>query len=78
MTSDGSKFDNPRWLEKHERNLKQKQKHLSRHQKGSNNRNKTRRQLATVHHKIARVREDVHHKPSRRIVDENQVIVVEN
>jgi putative transposase len=78
ITSDGSKFDNPRWLAKHERNLRQKQKRLSRRQKRSNNRNKTRKQVATVHNKIARCREDFHHKLSRRIVDENQVIVVEN
>ena len=30
ITSDGSKFDNPRWLAKHERNLKVKQQRLSR------------------------------------------------
>ncbi|MFM8296729.1 MAG: RNA-guided endonuclease InsQ/TnpB family protein [Microcystaceae cyanobacterium] len=78
ITSDGSKFDNPRWLKKHERNLKQKQKRLSRRPKGSNNRNKTKRQVASVHNKIARCREDFHHKLSRRIVNENQVIVVEN
>ena len=78
ITSDGSKFDNPRWLKKHERNLKQKQKRLSRRPKGSNNRNKTRRQVASVHNKIARCREDFHHKLSRRIVNKNQVIVVEN
>lgn len=78
ITSGGSKFDNPRWLHKHERNLKQKQKRLSRRQKGSNNRNKTRKQVATVHNKVSRCREDFHHKLSRRIVDENQVIVVEN
>ncbi len=78
ITSDGSKFDNPRWLAKHEKNLRAKQKRLSRRQKGSNNRNKTRKQVAGVHDKIARCREDFHHKLSRRIVNENQVIVVEN
>ncbi|MBZ8182077.1 RNA-guided endonuclease InsQ/TnpB family protein [Oscillatoria salina] len=78
ITSDGSKFDNPRWIVKHERNLRAKQKRLSRRQKGSNSRNKTRKQVAGVHNKISRCREDFHHKLSRRIVDENQVIVVEN
>lgn len=78
ITSDGSKFDNPRWLAKHERNLRTKQKRLSRRQKGSNNRNKARKQVASVHNKISRCREDFHHKLSRRMVDENQVIVVEN
>ena len=78
ITSDGSKFDNPRWLAKHEKNLRAKQKRLSRRQKGSSNRNKTRKQVAGVHNKIARCRSDFHHKLSRRIVNENQVIVVEN
>jgi putative transposase len=78
ITSDGSKFDNPKWLSKHERNLKLKQQQLSRKQKGSNNRNKARIKVARVHNKIANCRTDYQHKLSRRIVNENQVIVVEN
>ena len=78
ITSDSSKFDNPRWLKKHQRNLKVKQQQLSRKQKGSNNRHKSRRLVAKVHNKINRCREDFHHKLSRRIVNENQVIVLEN
>ena len=94
ITSDGSKFDNPRWLAKHEQNLKIKQQRLSRREKahrlrrgllgvkteqeGSSNRNKARKIVSKVHKKIADCRSDFHHKLSRRIVDENQVIVVEN
>jgi putative transposase len=78
ITSDGSKYDNPKWLEKHERNLKLKQQALSRKQKGSSNRDKARLKLAKVHNRISRCREDFHHKLSRKIVNENQVIVVEN
>jgi len=78
ITSDGSKFDNPRWFKRHERNLKVKQQQLSRKQKGSNKRGKARLKVAKVHNKIAKCREDFHHKLSRRIVNENQVIVVEN
>ncbi|NJO98172.1 MAG: IS200/IS605 family element transposase accessory protein TnpB [Pleurocapsa sp. CRU_1_2] len=78
ITSDGSKFDNPRWLAKHERNLKLKQQQLSRKQKGSNNKNKSRLKVARIHNKIANCRADYQHKLSRRIVNENQVIVVEN
>ncbi|MBK4729444.1 transposase [Oxynema sp. CENA135] len=78
VTSDGSKFNNPRWIAKHERNLKRKQQDLSRKQKGSNNRNKARKKVAKVHNKVARCREDFLHKLSRRIVDENQVICVES
>jgi putative transposase len=78
VTSDGSKFDNPRILSKHERNLKLKQQQLSRKQKGSSNRHKARKKVARVHRKITNCREDFLHKLSRRIVNENQVIVVEN
>ena len=78
MTSDGSKFDNPRHLAKHQQNLKRKQQKLSRKQKGSNTRDKARRLVAKVHSKISRCREDFLHKLSRKIVNENQVIAVEN
>ena len=78
VTSDGSKFDNPRHLAKHQQNLKRKQQKLSRKQKGSNTRDKARRLVAKVHSKISRCREDFLHKLSRKIVNENQVIAVEN
>ena len=78
ITSNGSKFDNPKFLTKHEKNLKRKQQQLSRKQKGSNNRYKARGKVARVHRKITNCREDFLHKLSRRIVDENQVIVTEN
>jgi putative transposase len=78
VTSDGSRFTNPKWLKKHEFNLKIKQQSLSRKKKDSNNRNKARLKVAKVHNKITRTREDFQHKLSRRIVNENQVIVVEN
>ncbi len=78
ITSDGSKFENPKWFKRHEKNLKIKQQKLSRKVKGSNNRNKARRQVAVVHNKIANCRADYQHKLSRRIVNENQVIVLEN
>ena len=78
ITSEGSKFDNPRWINKHEKNLKIKQQQLSRKQKGSNNRNKSRNKVARVHLKIANCRSDFHHKLSRRIVNESKVICVES
>ncbi|TYQ30731.1 IS200/IS605 family element RNA-guided endonuclease TnpB [Pseudanabaena sp. UWO310] len=78
ITSDGSKFDNPRFFIKHQRNLKCKQQKLSKKKKGSQNRKKARLAVAKVHSKIARCREDFLHKLSRKIVNENQVIAVEN
>ncbi len=78
ITSDDCKFDNPRYFIKRQRNLKRKQQKLSRKKKGSQNRNKARLAVAKVHSKIARCREDFLHKLSRKIVNENQVIAVEN
>jgi putative transposase len=79
VTSDGSKFNNPKHLKKHERNLKRKQRKLSRKKdKTTNKRNIAKLALAKVHSKISRVREDFLHKLSRKIVNENQVIVVED
>jgi putative transposase len=79
VTSEGSKFQNPRHLKKHECNLKRKQRKLSRKKdKTTNKRRKTKRALARVHSKISRVREDFLHKLSRKIVNDNQVIVVED
>ena len=78
ITSDGSKFDNPRHIARQERNLKRKQRQLSRKQKGSNRSTKARKLVARVHQKIANSRNDFLHKLSRKMVDENQVIIVEN
>lgn len=79
VTSDGSKYQNPRHLKKHEKNLKRKQRKLSRKKdKTTNKRRKAKKALAKVHSRIARVREDFLHKLSRKIVNENQVIVLED
>ena len=78
ITSDGSKFDNPKYFVKRQKNLKRKQQKLSRKKKGSQNRKKARLAVAKVHAKIARCREDFLHKLSRKIVNENQVVAVEN
>jgi putative transposase len=78
ITSDGSKYANPRWIDRHEGNLIRKQQALSRKQKGSKNRDQARLKVAKVHNRISRCREDFHHKLSRKIVNENQVICVEN
>jgi len=78
ITSDGSKYDNPRVFAKYEKNLKVRQQQLSRKQKNSSNRIKAKAKVARVYRKITNCREDFLHKLSRRIVNENQVIVVEN
>ena len=48
-----SKYDNPRHLAKHEKNLKRKQKKLARKQKGSQSRNKYRKVVAKVYERVS-------------------------
>ena len=78
ITSDGSKFENPRHVRKAEKNLKRKQRKLSRRKKGSRGRDKARQLVARAHERVACARKDHLHKLSRRIVNENQVIAVED
>ncbi|MAK43117.1 MAG: transposase [Spongiibacter sp.] len=73
----GEKIDNPRHLARASANLRRKQKALTRKKKGSTNRAKARLTVARCHERVANARNDFQHKLSRRLVDENQAIVVE-
>lgn len=77
VESTGRKTENPRFVTRAKRNLRRKQKSLSRKQKGSKNRAKARVLVAAAHEDVANARGDFQHKLSRRLVDENQAIVVE-
>ena len=76
--SNGEKIDPPRYLSKSEQRLKRLQRRLSRRVKGSKGREKARLELARQHEKVANQRSDFLHKLSRRLVDENQVLAVED
>ena len=78
ITSDGEMIENPKYLRKSEKKLRKLQKDLSRCQKGSKNREKCRIKVAKQHEKIANQRKDFLHKLSKRITDENQVVVLES
>jgi len=81
ITNDGekkSKYSNPRHIKKHEKNLALKQAKLARKEKGSLGREKARKLVAKVHERISNARQDFLHKLSRKIVNDNQVVVVEN
>ena len=77
IDSTGRKTANPKFLKRARRNLRRKQKALSRKQKGSKNRAKARLIVAKAHEKAANARADFQHKLSKRLVDENQAIIVE-
>ncbi|MCL1468048.1 RNA-guided endonuclease InsQ/TnpB family protein [Argonema galeatum] len=72
------KVDPIKTTRKYAKRLKRRQQTLSRKTKCSNNRKKQVKRVAKVHEKIANTRLDFLHKLSRRLVDENQVIVAEN
>ena len=78
ITSDGYKFDNQKPTYKYEKKLARLQRQLSRKQKGSNNRNKTRIKVARLHEKISNIRKDNLHKISHKLISENKVIVSES
>lgn len=78
ITSDGSKFDNPRHVQRAEKNLLRKQRKLSRKVKGSKSRDKARLLVAKAHEKVANARKDYLHKLSTRLINKSQVIAVED
>lgn len=78
ILSDGTKYENPKWLRKAEKRLAFLQRSLSRKNKGSANRNKMRIKVAKLHEKISNQRNDFLHKVSHEITSDNQVIVIED
>jgi len=73
-----SKYQNPRHIKKYEKNLARKQQKLARKKAGSKTREKAKKLVAKVHEKTSNARQDYLHKLSRKIVNDNQVVVVEN
>jgi len=75
--ADGQRLDvvNPKHLGHKQRKLARLEREKSRRQKGSTNRDKSRRKVA-IAHKVARARRDYHHKQALALVCENQVIHV--
>ncbi|MBD2255065.1 RNA-guided endonuclease TnpB family protein [Nostoc parmelioides] len=73
-----SKYDNPRYIAKHEKNLKRKQKKLARKQKGSNSRNRYRKVVAKVYERVSNSRQDFLHKLSYKLTSDSQAVIVEN
>lgn len=78
VTSDGIKFDNPKYLKKSIDRLKILSKRLSKKQKGSNNRNKARINVAKLYEKITNQRKDFLHKASDVITKQYDTICIEN
>jgi len=78
VTSENQAVKNPKHFKKLERRLKLWQRKLSRKEKGSNNFKKWSKRVAKLYEKITNAKNDFLHKLSRKLIDENQVIIVEN
>lgn len=78
VTSDGEHIEAPKYLRKAEKRLRRTQRHLSRCKRGSRGREKARRVVARQYERVANQRSDFIHKLSRRLVNENQVIGLED
>ena len=78
ITSNGEKFENPKFLKKSEQRLKMLQRRLSKKQKGSKNFEKARVKLARQHEKIANQRNDFLQKLSTNLVKNHDLIALES
>jgi putative transposase len=77
-TSDGEIVDNPRLLQRKQRNLARYQRRMARKQKGSKNWAKAARKVAVAHSKVRRARNDFLHNTSTRLVCAYDVIAIED
>lgn len=78
ITSNGERFQNPKALQRYQDKLVREQRKLSKKKLGSKNRIKQRIRVAKIYEKITNIRKDNLHKISRKLINENQVIVSEN
>ena len=76
--SDGTKYQSPEFYKSASKLIKRASRALSRKQKGSNNRNRARKDLARVHLKVNRQREDHHWKLTLELVRKFDVCYFED
>ena len=75
--SDGTEYENNKYILKYEKRIKRMQRALSRKVKGSNNYFKCKRKLAILHSKLANSRKYYIHKITKNITDEYDIITCE-
>ena len=78
ITSNGCKYENPKYLEKSLKKLAKLQKELSRKTKGGSNWNKNRIKVAKLHDHISNQRNDYLNKLSTKLIKENDIICIED
>lgn len=78
VTSDGVKYDNPKYLQTSLNKLAKLQKELSRKTRGSSNWDKARIKVARLQEHIANQRKDFLQKLSTELIRENDIICIED
>ena len=78
VCSNGTTYDNPKFLRKSEKKLKKLQKKHSKKQKNSRNREKSRRRLAKQHKKVANQRKNFINQTASSIAKKNDLVVCED
>jgi len=77
-TSDDKVIDNLKPFRKKQRQLKIRQRKLSKKQTKSNNRTKQRKSVYRVHRKIKETRKDFHHKTANNLLKDYDLICIED
>ena len=75
--SDGTTYDNNKYIDKYEKRIKRKQRELSRKEKGSENYYKCKKELAILYSKLSNARRLYIHKITKDITDEYDIITCE-
>ena len=75
--SDGTIYDNNKYLKKYEKRIKRKQRELSRKERGSNNYYKCKRELNILYIKLKNARKFYLHKITKDITYNNDIIITE-
>ena len=78
VTSDAEIIDNPRWFRAAQKELRRKQRHVSRCTRRSSGRRKACRLVALLHRRVFNQRNDFQHKISRKFVNNYGLIAVED
>ena len=75
--SDGTVYDNNKYIDKYTKRIKRNQRELSRKEKGSKNYYKCKKELAILYSKLANARKFYTHKITKDITDEYDIITCE-
>jgi putative transposase len=78
IDSNENKVENPKYLKENLNKLAKLQRKLKHKKIGSSNYKKLQQKISKLHLHIANQRKDFLHKESRKVVDENQVIILED